>query len=140
MRLAMHNRRWLRLKTRRRLTCIIAPGILGVTILLAPLPGVSLLPTFDEGALVAVAITPPGASLKETARISDKIARIIKQAPDVTEVIERVGRPEGSECPETVDLPVDLQRKVLENTYEVYQSVYSNNYGVPHSHNNVRPG
>ena len=89
---------------RPKLTCLIAIGTLGITILLVPLIGTSLLPAFDEGALVAVVITPPGASLKETARISDKVAQIIKQAPDVKDVIQRVGRPEGSEMPETANI------------------------------------
>ncbi len=87
-----------------KLTCIIALGIVGITTFLVPLIGTSLLPTFDEGALVVVVITPPGASLNETARISDKVAQIIKQAPDVKEVIQRVGRPEGSEMPETANI------------------------------------
>lgn len=89
---------------RPKSTCLIALGVLGITTLLVPLIGTSLLPTFDEGALVAVVMTPPGASLKETARISDKVAQIIKQAPDVKDVIQRVGRPEGSEMPETANI------------------------------------
>lgn len=89
---------------RPKSTCLIAIGILGSTALIVPFMGTSLLPAFDEGALVAVVMTPPGSSLKETARISDKVARIIKQAPDVKEVIQRVGRPEGSEMPETANI------------------------------------
>ncbi len=89
---------------RPRSTCLIALVILGATALIAPFMGTSLLPAFDEGALVAVVMTPPGSSLKETARISDKIAHILKQAPDVKDVIQRVGRPEGSEMPETANI------------------------------------
>ena len=58
---------------------------------------VGFLPSFDEGALMLKAQTPPGTGLQETDRVARRVADVASQGPDVVRVVNRAGRPVGVE-------------------------------------------
>lgn len=62
----------------------------------AALP-VGFLPSFDEGAVMLKAQTPPGTGLQETDRVAQRVAEVASRAPDVVRVVNRAGRPVGVE-------------------------------------------
>lgn len=79
---------------------IILAVVLALTLVLIPFIGTELLPPFDENAVLVKIWMPPGTSLDESARVTNKILAIAKRAPDVKDIIATVGRPEGSEMTE----------------------------------------
>ncbi|RMD58821.1 efflux RND transporter permease subunit, partial [Candidatus Parcubacteria bacterium] len=68
-----------------------------LTLSILPFIGSELLPSFDENAILMKVSLPPGASLKETTKVTDKIVSLARNAPDVKDIIALIGRPEGGE-------------------------------------------
>lgn len=68
----------------------------GVGVAATGLP-VGFLPSFDEGAVMLKAQTPPGTGLQETDRVAQRVADVASRGPDVIQVVNRAGRPVGVE-------------------------------------------
>ncbi|MFQ5676425.1 MAG: efflux RND transporter permease subunit, partial [bacterium] len=71
--------------------------VLLLTFATLPFIGNELLPPFDENAILIKIDLPPGASLKETTKVTDKIVPLARNAPDVKDIIALIGRAEGGE-------------------------------------------
>lgn len=79
------------------LTLLLTLGLgIGVAAAATNLP-VGFLPSFDEGALMLKAQTPPGTGLQETDRVARRVADVAARGPDVVRVVNRAGRPVGVE-------------------------------------------
>lgn len=86
-----------RATNKSRWAILIVTLILLLSIGLLPFIGAELLPPFDENAVLIKVWLPPGASLEEAAKVTDKILAIAKTAPDVKDIIATVGRAQGGE-------------------------------------------
>ena len=82
------------------ITTIIVLALSSITIILIPTINKELLPPFDENATLMKIWLPPGTSLDEACKVTEKITNIVKDAPDVKNIISSIGRQEGSECTE----------------------------------------
>lgn len=77
----------------------IAGIMLASLILVVALSGfiqTGFLPRIDEGAILVKIHMPVGTSLEETTKKAEQVSQILKQAPDVQDVIAHVGRPAGA--------------------------------------------
>jgi cobalt-zinc-cadmium resistance protein CzcA len=75
---------------------------LAVTIpalLLAFRIGSDFMPQLDEGALLLQTVLPPEASLEEVDRRNHRVEDVLRQFPEVKEVVRRTGRAERTEDP-----------------------------------------
>lgn len=87
--------------------CMRHPGrVLGVSLavtvpalVLAFRIGSDFMPQLDEGALLLQTLLPPEASLDEVDRRNHRVEDILRQFPDVKEVVRRTGRAERTEDP-----------------------------------------
>jgi len=61
--------------------------------------GSDFMPQLDEGALLLQTLLPPEASLDEVDRRNHRVEDILRQFPDVKEVVRRTGRAERTEDP-----------------------------------------
>ncbi len=87
----------LRATQKPRWAILIVTVVLLASLGLLPFIGAELLPPFDENAILLKVWLPPGASLDEAAKVTDKILTIAKTAPDVKDIIATVGRAQGGE-------------------------------------------
>jgi CzcA family heavy metal efflux pump len=65
--------------------------------------GGEFLPKFNEGTLTIAAMCPPGVSLEESNRISDRVEKLLMAVPEVEHVARRTGRAELDEHAENVN-------------------------------------
>lgn len=86
------------------LTVGVAVAVLGATSLLVPRLGTEFLPELDEGSITIQAIRDPSVSLTHSVGMQQELERVIRESPEVTTVVSRVGRAEVGSDPMGVNL------------------------------------
>jgi len=79
---------------------------------LVPRLGSEFLPELNEGTMWVNVVLPPSVSVAEASRLCSRIRQIIRQFPEVTQVISQSGRPEDGTDPKTINMAeffVDLK-------------------------------
>jgi cobalt-zinc-cadmium resistance protein CzcA len=79
---------------------------------LVPQLGSEFLPELNEGTMWVNVVLPPSVSVAEASRLCGRIRQIIRQFPEVTQVISQTGRPEDGTDPKTINMAeffVDLK-------------------------------
>ena len=85
---------------RRPLVVALLTLALGVpSIGLARLVGSDFMPALDEGAFLLQTVLPPEASLEEVDRLNHRVEDLLREVPEVEDVIRRTGRAERTEDP-----------------------------------------
>ncbi len=84
---------------RAGLVRVLALAVTIPALLLAFRIGSDFMPQLDEGALLLQTILPPEASLEEVDRRNHRVEDVLRQFPDVKEVVRRTGRAERTEDP-----------------------------------------
>ena len=87
--------------------CLRRPGIVAVLTLalavpsigLATLVGSDFMPALDEGAFLLQTVLPPEASLEEVDRLNHRVEDVLREVPEVEDVVRRTGRAERTEDP-----------------------------------------
>ena len=84
---------------------VVIPAVLALAGALALVPriGTEFLPTLDEGAVSIKLARLPSISLPESVKISSRVERIVKQFPEVIDVVSRTGRADIASDPEGVE-------------------------------------
>lgn len=82
--------------TMRRPTLVVgvAIALFGASMLLVPRLGTEFLPELDEGSILLQATKDPSISLGFAGEVHREIERVVKQSPEVTTVVSRLGRAE----------------------------------------------
>ena len=91
--------------------CVRHPWIVVITAVLAltgalalvPRIGTEFLPTLDEGAVSIKLARLPSISLPQSIELAGRVERIVKQFPEVIDVVSRTGRADIASDPEGVD-------------------------------------
>lgn len=71
----------------------------GPVLAFAPLVGSDFMPQLDEGAFLLQTILPPEASLEEVDRLNHRVEDMLREVPEVDDVVRRTGRAERTEDP-----------------------------------------
>ncbi len=87
--------------------CLRHPWLVIATAVLVTLPvlfggsriGSDFMPQLDEGALLLQTILPPEASLDEVDRLNHRVEDLLREFPEVDDVVRRTGRAEATEDP-----------------------------------------
>ena len=79
---------------RPRMVVLATAGILGLSLLGAPLLGTEFIPTLDEGAINLDVLQVPSISLEEAISNSTEAEKALLELPEVARVVSRIGRPE----------------------------------------------
>src|SRR6266581_9700291 len=85
---------------------------LAVSLSLVPRLGTEFLPELNEGTLWVNLMLPSSISVAQASRLCAQVRRIIRQFPEVTQVISQAGRPEDGTDPKTINMAeffVDLK-------------------------------
>ncbi len=101
-------KRWygpaLDLVRRHRIPALaVATALVVVSGFILPLLGSEFIPRLDEGVLLIGSRQMPSVSLAESTRNHTQIERVLHTFPEVTRVVSRIGRPEVSNDPMSVD-------------------------------------
>ncbi|MGH9460255.1 MAG: efflux RND transporter permease subunit, partial [Vicinamibacteria bacterium] len=88
----------------RRITILSAAALVAVCGLLIPRLGSEFLPKLEEGALAINAVRLPGVSLPEAVKMTSSLENAIREFPEVTTIVSRIGRPEIATDPMGVNL------------------------------------
>ncbi|MBI2407604.1 MAG: efflux RND transporter permease subunit [Gemmatimonadetes bacterium] len=100
--------RWLDSKYRRVLDATLrrpalvagaSVAVWGASLLLVPRLGTEFLPVLDEGSILLQATKDPGISLTAAGALHAAIERAIRETPEVTTVVSRMGRAEVGSDP-----------------------------------------
>jgi heavy metal efflux system protein len=92
--------RMLRITLRHAaLTVSIALGLVAASLLLSRALGTEFLPQLDEGVIWIRANLPPGISLQKSSEIASQMRTIIKQSPEVRNVMSQSGRNDSGTDP-----------------------------------------
>ena len=83
----------------RRLTLILAAGVLVAVMALLPFIGTEFLPQLDEGAIAINIVRLPSASLNGSVAVGTFIEQRLMKFPEVETVVTKTGRAEISEDP-----------------------------------------
>jgi cobalt-zinc-cadmium resistance protein CzcA len=98
--LAGRYERLLRAALRRAvLTVSVALALVAASLLLARALGTEFLPQLDEGVIWIRANLPPGISLQKSAEIARQMRDVIKQSPEVKNVMSQSGRNDSGTDP-----------------------------------------
>jgi cobalt-zinc-cadmium resistance protein CzcA len=81
----------------------VATALVVVSGFILPLLGSEFIPRLDEGVLLIGSRQMPSVSLAESTRNHTQIERVLHKFPEVTRVVSRIGRPEVSNDPMSVD-------------------------------------
>ena len=81
----------------------VATVLVIVSGFILPLLGSEFIPRLDEGVLLIGSRQMPSVSLAESTRNHTQIERVLHTFPEVTRVVSRIGRPEVSNDPMSVD-------------------------------------
>lgn len=85
---------------RRRKTIMIASFAITVpALVLAFYIGSDFIPKLDEGAFLLETILPPETSLDEVDRVNRRVEEVLRELPEVDDVVRRTGRAERTEDP-----------------------------------------
>jgi cobalt-zinc-cadmium resistance protein CzcA len=87
--------------------CLRRPWTVALVTLLLGVPGVGLafvvgsdfMPALDEGAFLLQTVLPAEASLEEVDRLNHRVEDLLREVPEVEDVIRRTGRAERTEDP-----------------------------------------
>jgi cobalt-zinc-cadmium resistance protein CzcA len=79
---------------RPKRTLGVAVALFAATMLLVPQLGTEFLPELDEGSILIQPTRDPSVSLTHSLEIADQVEEVVKQTPEVTTVVSRVGRPD----------------------------------------------
>ena len=84
---------------------VVIPAVLALAGALALVPriGTEFLPTLDEGAISIKLARLPSISLPQSIELAGRVERIVKQFPEVIDVVSRTGRADIASDPEGVD-------------------------------------
>ena len=61
--------------------------------------GSDFMPKLDEGAFLLQTILPPEASLEQVDRLNHRVEDVLREFPEVEDVVRRTGRAERTEDP-----------------------------------------
>jgi cobalt-zinc-cadmium resistance protein CzcA len=75
-------------------TLAIAGTVVGLALASLPFMGTEFMPKLDEGALLIETRKLPSVSLEESVAISTRVERLIKEFPEVKQVVTKIGRPD----------------------------------------------
>ena len=98
----------------KRLVIGIAVFILAVSFYIFSTMGAEFVPTLDEGDFVIQPVLKTGTSLKKTVEVTTQIEKIIRQFPEVKQVVSRIGAAEVPTDPmsmEESDIIITLKPK-----------------------------
>jgi cobalt-zinc-cadmium resistance protein CzcA len=84
----------------RRLVLAGAAGLLGASLLLVPFLGTEFIPILNEGALAPQTLRLPSTALAESIEIEKDMQRAVKEFPEVTMVVSKIGRTELGNDPQ----------------------------------------
>jgi cobalt-zinc-cadmium resistance protein CzcA len=85
---------------RHRLVVLAVAAIITVPALfVATRIGSDFMPRLDEGALLLQTVLPPEASLEEVDRLNHRVEDLLREIPEVDDVVRRTGRAEATEDP-----------------------------------------
>jgi heavy metal efflux system protein len=101
-------KRWYRpafryVRSRRVVAVVVALALLCGSMAIFPLLGAEFIPRLDEGALAMEARLLPSASLTESVRVYSAAERTLRQFPEVTNIVSKIGRAEVATDPVGVD-------------------------------------
>jgi cobalt-zinc-cadmium resistance protein CzcA len=101
-------KRWYRpalayVRGRRRAAVIAATALVAVSGAIFPFLGAEFIPRLDEGVLLIMTRQPPSVALSQAVSAHSEIERVLQEFPEVTRVVSRIGRPEVSMDPMSVD-------------------------------------
>lgn len=88
----------------RRMTILSAAVLVALCGLLIPYLGSEFLPKLEEGALAINTLRLPGVSLPEAVKMTTSLENTIRDFPEVTTIVSRIGRPEIATDPMGVNL------------------------------------
>lgn len=83
----------------RRLTAVVAILFVAGCAALFPFLGAEFLPKLDEGAIAINVNRVPSVSLPEAVKMTTALEGVVKEFPEVTTVVSRIGRPEVATDP-----------------------------------------
>jgi len=101
-----------RLVRRPALVVGVAMAALAVALALVPKLGTEFLPELNEGTLWVNLTLPSSVSVSEASHIVRRVRSVIRQFPEVTQVISQAGRPEDGTDPKPINMAelfVDLK-------------------------------
>jgi cobalt-zinc-cadmium resistance protein CzcA len=85
---------------RRRWIVFAVSAVIAVAaVALAPLLGTDFMPRLDEGAYLLQTVLPAEASLDEVDRLNHRVEDLLREVPEVEDVVRRTGRSERTEDP-----------------------------------------
>jgi cobalt-zinc-cadmium resistance protein CzcA len=90
--------------------------------------GSDFMPQLDEGAFLLQTVLPPEASLDQVDRVNHRVEDLLREFPEVEDVVRRSGRAERTEdpMPHTVsDVLVVLKPERTRSLYERYTKIWS---------------
>lgn len=101
-------KRWYRpalgyVRGRRVVAVGVAVALLVASLVIFPRLGTEFIPRLDEGALAMEARLLPSASLTESIRVYSAAERTLRQFPEVTNIVSKIGRAEVATDPVGVD-------------------------------------
>lgn len=87
--------------------CMRRAGLVRIVTLLITIPALALaffvgsefMPELDQGALLLQTVLPPETALEEVDRLNMRVEDLIRQVPEVEDVVRRTGRAERTEDP-----------------------------------------
>jgi cobalt-zinc-cadmium resistance protein CzcA len=87
--------------------CVRHPSLVAIATALLVVPslvlglriGSDFMPQLDEGAFLLQTVLPPEASLDEVDRLNHRVEDVLRQVPEVEDVVRRTGRAERTEDP-----------------------------------------
>jgi len=86
------------------LVVLLALGALGASAMLVPLIGTEFLPALDEGSIAVQTFRIPSISLPQSLELQLKAEKILKQFPEVIDVVSKTGRADIASDPMGVEL------------------------------------
>lgn len=84
---------------RPRIVALVTLVVAGPALGLARLVGSDFMPQLDEGAFLLQTVLPSEASLEEVDRLNHRVEDMLRQVPEVDDVVRRTGRAERTEDP-----------------------------------------
>jgi cobalt-zinc-cadmium resistance protein CzcA len=93
--------RWAMARTRP--VVVGALAALALSLAAVPLLGTEFVPALEEGSILYRVTLAPSAGLDESIRVAGEMERIVKQFPEVIDVVSKTGRAEAGGDPEPVN-------------------------------------